>query len=365
MKKAKHESLCLRKGCWYIDFYLPKEFGGKRIRCSLNTTDLERAKYIRDVNINPILSNLASIDVLNKISEQIYKLKNESMSSIEHINKRLQSSDRILSVSECVEKYLKHLKSSSIRPLTFKNYGCGLKPFIKVVGGNTRIDMITKESAIKVREYLIKKGLGGNRIKFIFMVVRGLLEWCSMEGLVSPLVKENLKIPLPQYRAEHTSMIPRGKADAAMKCKDSWTLSPRFARYTGMRRAEILRITANDVIELHGIKCIQIDERSKTHERRIVPIAEKLMPYLKDLSELMKNRKMCDGYNIKLKDIEGCEKCSFHSWRVYANTCMMEAGVDQAVRMKILGHRASKSEVHIGYTSVQISQMKKAVDLIP
>ena len=365
MKKTKYENLYERKGCWYVDFYLPKNLGGKRIRCSLKTPDIERAKDIRDNNINPILGNLASIEVLEKIEEHIHRLKQNSMSSIENLQHTITRSNSRLSLQECAEKYLKHLKRSDIRPATFKNYTSGLKPFLKVMGNGTRIDLITKESAIKVREYLLEEHIGGNRIGFNFMVFKKFIEWCAAEGLVSPLIKDNLKIPLPQYRSKHTSMIPRDKAEEAMACKANWTLPARIARYTGMRRAEILGITKKDLIEFHGIKCIQIDERTKTHEGRIVPISKKLMPYLKDLSELRANHKLCDLYNIKMKKIEGCEKCSFHSWRVYANTCMMEAGVDQAVRMKILGHRASKSEVHIGYTSVQLSQMKKAVDLIP
>ncbi len=364
MKNNKSENLFKRKGCWYTDFYLPKNLGGKRIRCSLKTPDLERAKYIRDVNINPILGNLASIDVLENLYEKINQLKQRTLSSVDNLKYDVQGSNKRLSIQECVDKYLKHIKSSDIRPTTYKNYSSGLKPFVEVLGADNRIDLITKEGLVKVREHLIEKGIGGNRLHFDFMAFRRVMQWCNDEGLIPP-VKENFKIPLPTYRSVHTSLIPKDKADLAMACKAGWTLPPRIARYTGMRRGEILRITTSDITELHGIKCIKIDERSKTHEPRIVPIAEKLKPYLINLSELRKNKKACDYYRLTLKKIPGCEKCSFHSWRVYANTCMMEAGVDQAVRMKILGHKSSKSEVHIGYTSVQISQMKKAVDLIP
>ena len=150
-----------------------------------------------------------------------------------------------------------------------------------------------------------------------------------------------------------------------MLCHPNWTLVPRIARYTGMRLREILRLRKNDIVTYQGMLCIKVDERSKTGESRIITVADKLKDYMKNISELEKTKKQFDHFNTLVKKIPGCEKCKFHSWRVYANTQMMEAGVDQAVRMKILGHRASKSDIHIGYTSVQISQMKKAVDLIP
>ena len=70
-------------------------------------------------------------------------------------------------------------------------------------------------------------------------------------------------------------------------------------------------------------------------------------------------------YNRRIKKVEGCDKCKFHSWRVFANTTMQKAGIDRAVRMKILGHKVDKDDIHSGYTSVDIQQMKKAIDKIP
>lgn len=94
-------------------------------------------------------------------------------------------------------------------------------------------------------------------------------------------------------------------------------------------------------------------------------MARKLAPYLKgDLRELRKAGHQSDKYNRRVKLIPGCESCSFHSWRVYANTRMMEAGVDRAVRMRLLGHRAGKDDIHTGYTSVALKTMLEAVTCI-
>jgi len=43
---------------------------------------------------------------------------------------------------------------------------------------------------------------------------------------------------------------------------------------------------------------------------------------------------------------------------------MMESRIDKAVRMRILGHKGSKDDIHVNYTSAQLSEMKKAVDTI-
>lgn len=43
---------------------------------------------------------------------------------------------------------------------------------------------------------------------------------------------------------------------------------------------------------------------------------------------------------------------------------MMESGIDRAVRMRILGQRTDKNDVHTGYTAVAVKTMLEAVNSI-
>ena len=65
-----------------------------------------------------------------------------------------------------------------------------------------------------------------------------------------------------------------------------------------------------------------------------------------------------------MKKIEGCEAVKDHSWRVYAQTMMIEAGIDDLIVRRIIGHKDS-SNVHYGYTAARVEAMKKALETIP
>ena len=135
-----------------------------------------------------------------------------------------------------------------------------------------------------------------------------------------------------------------------------------IARYTGMRVGEIRRLTAADVYQQDGVWVIHISAESKTHAERLVPISDKLMPLKNKLHLVPDDPKHEKAYNRQVKMV--APGCSFHSWRVYANSQMHRAGVDPYVCKRVLGHCDSK-DVHAGYTAVDLVQMKAAVDAIP
>jgi len=361
----KENSLRKRKNCWYINCKVPKRFGGGLLQYSLKTSDIKEARNIRDKYVRPVFTQDSAINVLEAIARMVSSLDSQTRDQVNALKNKILKNNSDNTVGELSGKYIIYLKKSSLREASIQNYSSALSSFNKILGKERTFQSLSRKDIVDVRNKLLEE-ISARRLQFIFQSYRTFIRWCIQESYISDCMLDYFNITLPLSRSVHTSTIPPAKAGDCMSCMKGWTLAPRIARYTGMRREEILRLEKSDISDFHGIKCINVDDRSKTHEKRIVPIADKLLPYMNDLSELrLSLKKAPEHYNIKIKGIPGCEKCKFHSWRVYANTSMMEAGVDQAVRMKILGHRASKSEVHIGYTSVQISQMKKAVDLIP
>ncbi len=365
MSYQKNNSLRMRGNCWHLDIRLPHVKGNNRTRVSLKTSDIVLAREIRDKVLRTIMADSSIVFVLRKISDEIKQRIASISSELARISDQDDAPKEHL-LSFCADAFLKFVKKSNLRESSRKNYRISIAKSVEALGEDKAIEHIDRYDLIKIRDKRLSDGIGHTRLNEDIRIFRYFLRWCYKEGYLAEYNRERLDVPLPTPRKINTSMIPKDLADQAMLVKKNFTLPPRIARYTGMRREEILRLKPRDIVVIHGIKCIHVDEDSKTHKARIIPIAEKLLPYFDINSrELKVKTKMVDNYNIKIKTIPGCEKCSFHSWRVYANTCMMEQGVDQAVRMKILGHVASKSDVHIGYTQVALNQMKKAVDLIP
>ena len=130
---------------------------------------------------------------------------------------------------------------------------------------------------------------------------------------------------------------------------------------------------------VEGFRCFKITkEFCKTHADRFVPISDKLAPFITQ-KNIKQAAATCarfdeDGrrqespaqkrYNRAVKKIEGCESAKDHSWRVYAQTMMIEAGIDDLIVKRIIGHKDS-SNVHYGYTAARVEAMKKALDTIP
>ena len=358
----KNKYLVQRGDAWHFDCKLPKRLGGTRVRCSLLTRDVIQARYIRDTFLNPIIAQAGAITALEMIAGEIKEIKEGAAVKVQNLKRNILKPDQGFTIQECFDKYLQYLTKTNLRDASYKNYRSGIRSVISALG-NKEIDSLTKNDATKTRDALLGT-ISTKRVSFNFQTFRAFLKWCATEGMSYSNITDSFNIPLPVPRTEHTSTIPKEKADDCMNCHPKWKLVPKIARYTGMRLNEILRLRKKDIVDSHGVKCILIDEKSKTYEPRLVPIADKLLPHVKDIWQIASTGKKFDKYNKLIKKIKGCEKCKFHSWRVYANTQMMEQGIDRAVRMKILGHKDG-DDIHTGYTFVELTQMKKAVDAIP
>jgi integrase len=363
MARNSNEGLICVGNCWHLNMRIPKELGGGRLRTSLRTSDSKRARYIRDTYVNPVLSQAGAIAALEDIAETIRDIRETSLSKLDNLKRDIFGGGDIF-LKDCVEKYVAYVEHSGLKENTVKAYVTTVEQISGIVK-NKHIDSLTKEDAALVRDTLIKD-LSTKRLSFIFQTFRQFLRWCEKEGLAIKGLNDRFHINLPQVRSEHTPMIPEEKADDAMLCRPEWTIVPRIARYTGMRLQEVLSLSKNKIMTEHGVRCFYLGtDITKTHSERYVPIADKLLPYIGKLDEISGESKDFKTYNRRIKKVEGCDKCKFHSWRVFANTTMQKAGIDRAVRMKILGHKADKDDIHSGYTAVDIQQMKKAIDKIP
>lgn len=371
-------------GVWHLIFRVPVRFGGKLIRQSLFTTDFDVAASIRDRYVVPILSLNSGVAALEEIGKSIIAAEGEAIKHLGSLKNIIMAPEG-LSLTEAYNRYLEWMaKSSDYRPATRRKYTDNLRVVVDTLGDRKAVGMLSKDDAVRLRDKMKAAGKSATTIFHVFSMFRGFLRWLNKEGLISsPYVVENFLIDLPTVRKVNTPIIPPSKADEAMTVLPNWTLIPRIQRYTGMRVGEVEACLAGylgcGIVTVEGFRCFKITkEFCKTHADRYVPICDKLAPYI-TRANVTQAAATCarfddDGrrqespaqkrYNRAVKKIEGCEAAKDHSWRVYAQTMMIEAGIDDLIVRRIIGHKDS-SNVHYGYTAARVEAMKKALDTIP
>jgi integrase len=148
-----------------------------------------------------------------------------------------------------------------------------------------------------------------------------------------------------------------------------------------MRLGEISQICRKDIRKEHGILCFDVCHDTKTDSsKRLVPISDKLKPYIETLLRESKSEKLFENcgdlvrgeitmkhanrygkfFNIYAKKIS--PDLSFHNLRHYTSTQMQKEGVEKLLRDKLLGH--SNDTTSAIYTHPELVELKKAVDKI-
>ena len=371
-------------GVWRLNFRVPARFGGKLIRQSLFTRDFEVAASIRDRFVVPILALNSGVAALEEIGKSIIAAEGEAIRHLGSLKNIITASEG-LPLETAFTRYLDWMNASSgYRPGTQKKYAENLSVVVNFLGRNKVVGVLTKDDAVRLRDKMIQAGKSATTIFHVFSIFRGFLRWLNKEGMISsPYVVDNFLIDLPPVRKVNTPIIPPSKADEAMTVLPDWTLIPRVQRYTGMRIGEVEACFTGylgcGIVTVEGFRCFKITKDfCKTHADRYVPISDKLAPHITqetvaaaaatcarfDVDGRRQESPAQKRYNRAVKKIEGCESAKDHSWRVYAQTMMIEAGIDDLIVKRIIGHKDS-SNVHYGYTAARVEAMKKALDTIP
>lgn len=389
MKKEKY-LYQLPNGYWQLNFRCPARFGGQLIQVSTRTKNLKVAAKIRDRFVLPILALDSAEHALRLIAESIKQITGEATEQIASLH-AIIAGNQDLTLEEAIQKYKIWMNDSSgLRPASIKKYSLALEQVADIIGPEKAVCTLGKTDAIALRDCLLdvehdgKKAKGATTIDNIFATMRSFLRWLHRNGIIPHAnLDQSFAIDLPPVRKVNTPIVPPSLADAVMNATPDWTLIPRIQRYTGMRIGEVEACIAGyqgcGIATVEGFRCFRIaKEFCKTHDDRLVPICDKLAPYL--TRQILKEAaKSCakfgpDGrrqespaqkkYNRRIKKIPGCENLKDHSWRVYAQTMMLEAGVSESIVKRVIGHRDS-ANVHYGYTAGRLETIKKALDLIP
>lgn len=187
-------------------------------------------------------------------------------------------------------------------------------------------------------------------------------------------------------------MRPTSNATVGLGVSDHSFWVKYAERYTGARCGEICQLTAEDVVEISGVRCLKIftektgmrGQNTRGESKRSVPVHSKLAPFLDRLlaergqdpkallfSESGTRISTCETftrygsvwaklYNRHCKAI--WSKMKVHAWRSYAICEMAGRGIPEEVRRRVVGHAIIG--VHDGYTHFDATKLKEAIEMI-
>jgi len=313
---------------WYIDYYLP---GGKRIR--------EVAGHSK------------------KLAEKLLsKRKAEILEGKYNVNK-----PKKISFSQLAEEFFEYSKAHA----KFKSHEANenalktLKPFF----GDKLLEMITLKDIEDYRVSRLKtvKSSSTNRDLTVLKRMLNLArEWGYLNKDIARKIK---KMKEPPGRVRYLSKEEILSLIKACKLPYLKTIV-QIALNTGMRKGEILNLTWDQIDFNSGFIHL---EKTKTGERRDIPVNKTLYEVLKD----WKQDNNSDTENLfEVKDVKksfktalnnaGITDFRFHDLRhTFASHLVME-GVDLATISNLLGN--ATIQMTMRYSHLSPDHRKNAVD---
>ncbi len=411
----------LKKGNrWYLNFTFPEKFrvdklSGRKIRISLETADYKQAKAWRDAYVANLIAANNKIQFLERLAKHIIEADEEMDALLKTLVPRMKirgltgSSRQGLSLSALSEKYLSHLRTNSnVKHSTLSRYKSSLNCFVFVIGADTSAaalehkdiqNFVTLALQLPVgfnyhgasSPYeLIEKSKGKkllsiSGLNFTLVVVKAMFAWAVENEILQKNPVKTLSVYIGETRQKHKLKPTHEEVDllCSMPCPSAidpitWRFVPLFSRYSGMRIGEIAQLTASSFIVKHGIRCIQVSGELKTEgSARIVPIAAKLAPLLDELLKIRGTGRLFDckdftndeftkyGHGFLKKFNTAAKKIgdfSFHCFRVYANSEMLDGGAVQTDCERILGHKSER--VNAAYVSDDVKRLLSAINKI-
>lgn len=422
------KNLYQRGNTWWLDFCFSekhpvKELANMRLRFSLGVRadELDKAIYLRDQYLKPILAKENIVHILNSLA-MLLAQEDENLGKIvqekfPHLN--LKFAEKKVSIKELSDKFMMHLdKLNTLQATTKTKYQTSLFSFCKYIGEATLADEIDDKiikqylgdcrklplhwqkklkPAESINQLLSKewdKTISPRTICNHLIELKKLFQWGKEEGYlpmsfkdISVTEKFFMKVQEKRKKDPSKDEVERMislQAPSGMEVPFKYI--PIIGKFSLMRVGEIGALEAEDVKTENGIRFF--DVRHKTwknvkndNSERKVPISDKLMPYVDELLKMRPVGRLFPdagdwegsrgGYKVAHKFIKVWNKkvkevapdLSFHCLRVYGNCRMMDARIDGYDRKNIMGQ--TNNDAHSAYVSFDLKRLKEAVDTIP
>ncbi len=294
-----------------------------------------------------------------------------------YINKleKSESAYETITVSNITLKWICYIKNK-VKPSTYQKYEGLCRNHIISHIGNIPLNKISRSEVEKFANKCLHEGKvnGGS------MSSKSVNDILIILGLIFDFANEEYNINIPKIsllreekkEARVLSILEQKKLTAYLTTDiDIYKFGVFFALYTGMRIGELCALKWDDVKENHvivnktmqrlrsnfGKTKIMIDTPKSQSSNRIIPLAEFLLPYVKQFRKphgyvISTNR--CEHSEPRLmqqkfkKITDECcfDNVTFHTLRHTFATRCIEAGFDVKTLSEILGHSDVKTTLN-------------------
>ncbi len=381
-----------------------------------------RDKYLMPIFASSTIIELVET-ALQKIEKAKIELDRNSINLKGFLSRKDPESTEI-TIRQLCDYFLQHYRKTRKARGSVGKFESTSNAFCGILGPGVSAENISKEDLIRLRDILLSLPSGWQKRKKVLENF-DLAEATPDEKTINPntvfreigriksifdfaindsklVRKDNPASGVKIEKVDVESKIPPQGENIEKLCnmpyrnsstydEHAWRMLPIFARFSSCRIGELSVLKAEDLIEKQGVLCLKITavgkmetQRQKlktSSSERLVPVSDKLKPYLKEVLRrfpsgyLFPNCGHCydkDGKIFKaahhfLKDYNNHAKKidprhSFHCWRSYGNSLMIDAGVDILDREYILGHKSDR--VQRAYTVNNLQRLLAAVNKI-
>jgi integrase len=394
---------------WYLRVYPPAMWGiGQReVMISLKTPDLAEARRIRDRYLIPLLAETQFQAFREELEERTAKGRVRVAAMVKDL---LGTAGRStgLTLAELGGQFIVYKqRERAIGPATVAKYGNALAAAGRILGADVLARSVTQQEAVAVRDALMlaprnylrtdepireaedgEARLNANTVQNIVVALRAVFKWGINEGKLRTSANPFDNITIPRRRARHRRPPTLAEADALMSLPApvrvdalTWRAMPLLGRYTGCRAGELSQLTAEDVIEVRGVRCLHVRAAVKTESsRRLVPVAERIAGLVGDMllarptgllllagdytgkgGVIKRAHSYLKHFNRRAKSV--APDLSFHCLRSFCNDSMASASVDMVDRERLLGHASTRTQA--SYMAVDVTRLLAAVNAIP
>ena len=401
--------------------YTDVEGKKKTFTRSLNTNHFPTARKIRDKEFLPIVLDMNHAKNTLELIHELYPKLEKQLSKGKHGGfKDKQSSSVTLRTIHTSWKKALSTKGGNYQTSegTVYRYSKIVENFINYIGEDTAIDNVKSPNIIKYRDKrlegdqkskkTIELELGAIKRFFGYAVEQFDLDINPAIGITVKRTRSDKHRELRQGKRrppthDEADSICTDFPEHSSFSKIDFQDFAIFARYTGMRQAEVAQLRKEDfclfkknayvdqvldnpknflkvyngIIPKDYVLCIFIHDdesrQTKTGQERIVPVAEKAMSTIKRRINTKSNSVFpCANTPLKLKTfsrtwlkkVKGIgQGLTYHGFRHYATSEIENNGIGENISRVVTGHSAGK-DAHAGYVHISISAMKEAVDKI-
>ncbi len=308
-----------RRKVWYIDYI----FQGKRFRKRIGYSKKVAELTLKDIEVKIARKEHLGIQETNKILFENYS---EEYLKYAKINKSEKSYTLNITNIKALNLFFKGKYLTDIKPQDIESYKEERRKNLKPASVNRDLACL---------RHMLNKAIQW-----------GYLLSTPMKGI--KLLKEppgRLRFLSKEEAARLLDVLPRGAK-----------IIVTFALNTGLRRSEILNLVWRDIDLKNKLVVV---EKTKTNERRIIPMNDIIYKMLFDLSATKKSDKVFSDdikANLRRNFEAGLKKCQiidfrFHDLRHTFASHLVMSGANLKVIQQLLGHKDIKMTMRYSHLS--------------